>query len=321
MSCAGLISRTRAGTHCFHRALLSLRMTNFSHSLDARFGNTTTRILTALVGIPVIMGCAIVGGWWFFGFVQIITLLTLKEWFDLSTHKQASPLRIPAYIAVIALGFIMHLRLPFAFVMVWCIATTILMIALELWRNLPNAVLNSATTVFGLMSVGLCLQCLDGIRNFFTSPIFELNPQTLPLADTHNTLLLAGMFVGIWICDSAAFFVGKAIGKHKLFPRVSPKKSWEGAIAGFVASAIAFWQFCHYQLPMIPEIHAIILGGLIGIIGQIGDLAESLYKRDAGIKDSSNLIPGHGGFYDRFDSALFVAPLIYLYLIVLFKIH
>ncbi len=296
-------------------------MTHLSDSLNTRFGNTTTRILTALVGIPIIIGCTIAGGWWFFGFVQIITLLTLKEWFDLSVHKQAQPLRVPAYIAVIALGLILHLRLPFVYGLLWCIGTTIVIIALELWRNLPSATLNSATTIFGLMAIGLCLQCLDSIRNFFTAPFFVSAPLSIPLTDTHNTLLLAGMFSAIWICDSAAFFVGKAIGKHKLFPRVSPKKSWEGAVAGFIASAIAFWQFCHAFLPMIPEIHAVILGASIGVVGQIGDLAESLYKRDAGIKDSSNLIPGHGGFYDRFDSALFVAPLMYIYLVLLFGIR
>ncbi len=292
---------------------------NLSDTLNERFGNTTTRILTALVGIPLIIGAVIAGGWWFFAFVQIITLLTLKEWFDLSTHKHAHPLRIPAYASVLALGWLLHTQAPSKYVVVWMLLTVMVIIALELWRNLPHAVLNTATTVFGIVFIGMCLQCLDSLRNIFSNPFFFSILSGMMKTDTHaNIMLITGMFGAIWICDSAAFFAGKAFGKHKLFPRVSPKKSWEGAIAGFVASALAFWQFCHYQLPLIPETHALILGAFIGIIGQIGDLTESLYKRDAGIKDSSHLIPGHGGFFDRFDSALFVAPLVYVYLVLLF---
>jgi phosphatidate cytidylyltransferase len=114
--------------------------------------------------------------------------------------------------------------------------------------------------------------------------------------------------------DSAAYFIGTAIGKHKLFPRVSPNKSWEGAIAGFVFSIITLVVLKSFLLEFLDWVDIIAFGVIIGIFGQVGDLIESLIKRDAGVKDSSNIIPGHGGIFDRFDSLLFSAPIIFLYL-------
>jgi phosphatidate cytidylyltransferase len=125
------------------------------------------------------------------------------------------------------------------------------------------------------------------------------------------------IFFSVWLSDSAAYFIGKSIGKRKLYPRISPKKTWEGAIACFIAAVISFPLLIKLFLNDFPIIHTIIIGAIIGIFGQIGDLAESQLKRDAGIKDSSNIIPGHGGFLDRFDSILFIGPIIYLYLVLL----
>ncbi|HEY4613356.1 MAG TPA: phosphatidate cytidylyltransferase, partial [Bacteroidota bacterium] len=122
------------------------------------------------------------------------------------------------------------------------------------------------------------------------------------------------LFVSIWLCGTAAYFGGVSFGKHKLFERVSPKKTWEGAIFGFVfavATMVAAQQFLIEYLRLVD---AIVLGVIVGVFGQAGDLVESRFKRDAGMKDSSAIIPGHGGVYDRFDSLVFVAPIAYLYL-------
>ena len=118
----------------------------------------------------------------------------------------------------------------------------------------------------------------------------------------------------IWICDSAACFLGTAFGKHKLFPRVSPNKSWEGAVAGFIFAIVAMIAAKAVVLDELNLTDAVVIGFIIGTIGQIGDLVESLIKRDAGVKDSSQLIPGHGGIFDRFDSLLFTSPAVYIYL-------
>ena len=157
---------------------------------------------------------------------------------------------------------------------------------------------------------------LISISNFKGgSEIFSAGINTVGL--TWQAYLLLSMFVSVWVCDSAAYFAGRAFGKHKLFARVSPKKSWEGAIAGVIFSTLSFALLTHTFLENFPLIHGICIGLLIGIIGPIGDLCESLLKRDANIKDSSSLIPGHGGVLDRFDSIMFVAPTIYIYLSML----
>jgi phosphatidate cytidylyltransferase len=122
------------------------------------------------------------------------------------------------------------------------------------------------------------------------------------------------LFASIWLCDSAAYFAGRALGRTKLFERVSPKKTWEGAAAGFVFAIGAFLLARVLVLPYLTVTSAVVCGAIVGVFGQVGDLAESLLKRDAGVKDSSALIPGHGGVLDRFDSLLFVSPLVFLYL-------
>jgi phosphatidate cytidylyltransferase len=127
-------------------------------------------------------------------------------------------------------------------------------------------------------------------------------------------LLIVSIFASIWICDSAAFFGGTALGKHKLFPRVSPNKSWEGAVFGLLFAVIAMVISKVIILGFLSWFDVITIGLIVGIIGQIGDLIESLFKRDAGVKDSSTLIPGHGGIFDRFDSLLYTAPAVLLYI-------
>jgi phosphatidate cytidylyltransferase len=103
-------------------------------------------------------------------------------------------------------------------------------------------------------------------------------------------------------------------GKHRLFERVSPKKSWEGAVFGFIFSVLTMITAKMLVLDYLSYQHAIVLGLLIGVFGQLGDLIESRFKRDAGVKDSSSLIPGHGGVYDRFDSLVYISPIVYLYI-------
>ena len=115
-----------------------------------------------------------------------------------------------------------------------------------------------------------------------------------------------------WVGDSAAYYVGRAIGKHKLAPLVSPGKSWEGAIAS-VAGAILFGLlYLGHFVPQIPLWQVALIAAIANVAGQLGDLAESAMKRGAGLKDSGTLLPGHGGFLDRLDSSLFALPVVYV---------
>jgi phosphatidate cytidylyltransferase len=113
-----------------------------------------------------------------------------------------------------------------------------------------------------------------------------------------------------WVGDSAAYYVGRKLGRHKLAPRISPGKSWEGSIASVAASIVFAVVYLTRLIPSVEIWQAVLLGGVGNIAGQIGDLAESALKRGAGVKDSGTMLPGHGGWLDRVDSILFAMPVI-----------
>lgn len=274
--------------------------------------NTATRVLVALAGIPLLAGAIIIGDWFFWGVFSAIALLSLYEYFLLSKALHLFPQHIGGYI--LAFLLLIGLSSPIAESLPIHSLTAIVflappaVLALELWRNKHAPLHNAAVTLFGLLYVIMPFVAVLKLR------FADFDKAHIPIES--GSWLILSVFIGIWLCDSVAFFVGKSFGKHPLFKRVSPKKSWEGAIGGFLASAVGYAFFAQWFLPFIPLHHAVVLGSLIGITGQIGDLAESLLKRSAGIKDSSNLIPGHGGFLDRFDSILFAAPTTYIYLLL-----
>ena len=134
-----------------------------------------------------------------------------------------------------------------------------------------------------------------------------------------NSNVVLALFLSVWFADIAAFFFGTKWGKKKILPTISPKKSWVGSISGFLASLIIFIIF--YELELLGDRYSlfdsVVLGVLSGIFSQLGDFSESLLKRDAGVKDSGNLLRGHGGVLDRFDSLLFSSSMIYIYFLIL----
>ncbi|MCS6807811.1 MAG: phosphatidate cytidylyltransferase [Bacteroidota bacterium] len=293
--------------------------------------NTATRIIVALIAAPIIIGLVIAGHWWFWGFVQLLALLSLKELYDLGTNTSALPQYWTGYAGSLLIGlyFMLADTAPQAFAQLLFPALVLSFVLgvliIELLRNKPHPLWNAAITIFGVMYIGTCVTSLVGLRMAFTGRMLSapvLQPflsnssleERLHIGNVWGTWLVFVTFLSIWTCDSLAFFAGKAFGNHKLFPRVSPNKSWEGAIVGFLGASILFLVLSRYLLPFLPPLHAVVLGGIVGAIGQLGDLVESLFKRDAGVKDSSNIIPGHGGVYDRFDAAMFVAPVVYLYI-------
>ena len=116
-----------------------------------------------------------------------------------------------------------------------------------------------------------------------------------------------------WLSDTGGYFAGKALGRHKLYPAVSPNKTWEGSIGGLIAVAIGAAAIKTWLLPEFSWMHIMLLAIPAAAIGQVGDLCESLLKRSVGVKDSGALLPGHGGILDRVDAVLFIAPYVYLY--------
>lgn len=316
-----------------------------NHTDRQHVSNLATRVLVAVVGIPVILLVTMAGGFYFYGLVLLIALLAIHEVFALARAKGISPqvgagmtlggllVTVFAYFKVRLLvigGLLLRgIHVPFpsmaqSLLILYLVALPLIM-TIELFRGKPGALMNIATTLFGASYAGLFLGSLVGLRELFIPedfPVYAYFPVhgTAVPDDVAGLLYRWGgytvitLFASIWVCDSAAYFVGRSFGRHRLFVRVSPNKTWEGAAAGFLAALGVFQLARVLVLPYMSVADALVCGIIAGACGQIGDLAESLLKRDAGVKDSSSLIPGHGGVLDRFDSLLFVAPLVFVYL-------
>ena len=261
------------------------------------------RVIVSVFAIPIILALSYLGGFYFFVFVSVISLLSFYEFCTLAKSKNAN---VDFYSgSVIILLLLINQYQHFVDIIVIIIISTLILLISELFRNKGSAILNLGTAFLGIFYIGIFSATFIALREFYP-----------PLNELYNrgAFLIISIFASIWIGDSAAYYGGTAFGKHKLFPRVSPKKSWEGAIFGFIFSVAAMILAKVIILDFLKWQDVIIIGIIIGIIGQIGDLVESLFKRDSSVKDSSGLIPGHGGFLDRFDSLLFSAPVIWLYL-------
>ncbi len=265
--------------------------------------NTVKRVLVSIVAIPLILFVSYLGSFFFFSFVLAIALISFYEFSNLAKSKGAYTNLWIGFTALILLliNQFNYIFETYSFLLFLLIALTLI----ELFRNKNSAIMNIGSTLLGIFYIGLFASSLIGIREFYPS-----------IGDLYSRggYIIISIFISIWICDSAAFFCGTSLGKHKLFPRVSPNKSWEGAIFGFIFAIISMILLKFVILEFLSWSSVIVFGIVVGTIGQFGDLVESLIKRDAGVKDSSNLIPGHGGIFDRFDSLLYTAPVILLYL-------
>lgn len=265
--------------------------------------NTSTRIIVSFTFIPLVLAACYFGGIFFLLFVSIIGLVSFYEFAKMAEKKDAVPNIIFGLLSVCAL--LLNAYFHYISYYVIFLVVTSLLVFFELFHNKGSAINNTSTTLFGILYTGLFSCSLVEIRELysFSHLLYE-----------QGGYIIISLFITIWACDSAAFFLGTAFGKHKLFPRVSPNKSWEGAIAGFVFSIITMAALKFLFIDFLNWFDIIILGIIVGTIGQLGDLIESLIKRDAGVKDSSTLLPGHGGIFDRFDSLLYTAPFVFLYL-------
>ncbi|MBI4810464.1 MAG: phosphatidate cytidylyltransferase [Ignavibacteriales bacterium] len=305
----------------------------------------TKRLLIAIIAIPIIIFICFKGEVYFFGMIALISALAIHEFYKLAELKGAKPqivlgvlsgfaINLSFYhvkLSVLLIGFAESLGcfIPFPtqtqLLFMTVVVVIIVLSIIELFKNNGSTILNLTSTIFGVVYISLFFGTLIGLRELFVPFDFPVGRYFPDLSSFNDPVVIEkiynwggftiiSLFAIIWICDSAAYYIGSALGKHKLFPRVSPNKSWEGAIAGFIFAIIASITAKLLVLEYLPLGSAIILGIIVGIFGQIGDLFESLLKRDAGVKDSSTIIPGHGGILDRFDSLLFVSPLVYLYI-------
>ena len=273
------------------------------------------RILTALLLIPpaiYLIGWA--PQWLLLAAVIVVVELCLYEFFKLCQNAGLKPLSALGYLAGAALCAVRTLEAGraelYLLTLIIALVLATLTLALGMIRDLKAYLGAIAATVFGVLYVGLALSCLLPLR------FSRLGAESLGLAGTagatagRNLMLL--LFLVIWADDTFAYLVGRTMGRKLLFPSVSPKKTQEGSLAGFLGSLLVAWGFTRLFWPAASLKKVMLLAGLVALFGQIGDLAESAMKRGANLKDSGTVLPGHGGLLDRVDSLLFGAPVLWL---------
>jgi len=249
------------------------------------------RILTALVLLPLVLYVVFWGPLWsFFAVLTSVALICYHEYSGIAAAYGFGELGPLGYAA----GLWLLLTGEDALLVLAILALCTLALSLRL-DDLSKCLPRAALLLFGVVYIFGCWRFAVLLRN--ASPYWLMFALALS-----------------WVGDIAAYYVGRALGSHRLAPRISPKKSWEGSAASVAASVLFGWLFLHATLPQVPAWHVIMLAAIANVAGQLGDLAESAIKRGAGVKDSGTILPGHGGFLDRVDSTLFVMPLVYLYL-------
>ena len=261
-----------------------------------------TRVLTAVVLLPLLWALVHLAPSWAFALlVAVALLLGMREAFAMARARGGQPLDLFGYLLglVLAIKMWSPALLPIGSWVPFVIMAIGIPIAAMAFRRGPEAVQSAFTeTAMPLLWVALPAVYLIALRE-----IDRLD----------GRFMLYLLFMCVMFSDTAAFFCGRAWGRRRLAPTLSPKKSWEGAIAGLLASVGAVALVRWLWLPQLQVIDIFGIGLLVGTAGILGDLSESVMKRAAGVKDSSALIPGHGGMLDRIDSLLFAAPTLYYY--------
>lgn len=290
------------------------------------------RTVVAVVGLALLIGIGYAGGWLFFVAVSALAIMALSEYYSALQTRGIRPSVGLGWACALAMlvvtqrGELLSLHSgtgapgsPAAtnalqyILMILFVCITGTLVAQFSQRPGQSAVVNSATTVFGVVYVGLLLSFLLRMRYMDLGPLMG-NPTESEFARRMGALILAT--TPVWMCDSAAYVAGSLWGRRKLAPTISPNKTVEGAVAGMAAAivgAVLVGAWLH-----IPWSHRIPLGIVMGIVGPLGDLGKSVLKRDLGIKDFGSAFGPHGGVLDRFDAILFCMPLVYWYLWVLY---
>ena len=264
-----------------------------------------TRIISALVGIPIVIGVLYFGGFLLTIFLALLSGIGVYELYGAFEAKGFKPLKKVG--VVMAVLYILVKGSPFSGHSVLILYGALMGILFYEVMTQKHTIVDISLTFFGYIYVPMLFSYLGDI-NRLENGVFLV---WLPI-------------LAAWYTDSMAYFVGLSIGKHKMAPVISPKKTIEGAVGGFLGNSILMVLTGYIALRMgvkIPLYHYAAIGIITGITAQIGDLAASYIKRYCEIKDYGHLIPGHGGIMDRFDSILFTAPTVMFYLIFVMKIQ
>ena len=264
----------------------------------------TQRLLTAAVGSVVVVVCSLVGGIPFLLAMNLVILFGLVEFYRMMEAKGIRPYKTVGVAAGLGVSWYVYFQGGvFSSLFITLVLVTIMVLELRR-RDGGLAVFHISSTILGVFYVAWLGSHIILLR--------QLGEQA-PAGDLGGSFVILALALA-WGTDTGAFFVGNAFGKRKLLPRVSPDKSVEGAWGGVAtALGIAFLSKATFA-SYLTAVDALTLGLVSPAAAILGDLVESLMKRDVQVKDTSRALPGHGGMLDRFDSVLFVAPLVYYYL-------
>jgi phosphatidate cytidylyltransferase len=253
------------------------------------------RVLSGVIAGSLFIAMLIVGHYWYAGLIVLLAILAHFEFMKLNGISAKSAISFASLIGMLLLVLPLqklvghHINLE---LLIWLLLFGLLFITVATKNR--STLDHAAVAFIGTFYIGLGFHYMIDTRL------------------THGLFWTIFIFISIWVSDSGAYFTGRAFGKHKLWPTISPKKTIEGAIGGTLLTILTALVFVHYAPVHVSMIRAIVIGIVISISGMFGDLIESAYKRVRDIKDSGNLLPGHGGILDRTDSWIIVFPLLAL---------
>jgi len=259
------------------------------------------RILSAVFGIPLLIFIVYTGGMALTIAVTAVTIIAIKEFYDIFNKAGIFPFKLIGSItgAVIVFMTGMQGEKTVSIIPMLLITSTMVCFLVMVFKK-SFRVVDLGITLLGIVYVSIFINVILMVYNLDKGPVF-----------------IWLVFIVAWFGDTAAYFSGLALGKHRLSPAISPKKSVEGAIGGLMGSitgSIIFGIIAQKWTGIDFNVLSYITIGLVGgFLSQLGDLTASIVKRFAGVKDFGNIIPGHGGIMDRFDSILFTTPVIYIY--------
>jgi phosphatidate cytidylyltransferase len=273
--------------------------------------NLAARALFAIVAIPILIAIVVVGDIALALLLAVAAGLAAWEYYRIAAAAREAPMEIVGTVLAALIPLAVHAYHAGYFnppVIALGAVIVLIIFALSIWaRGVEGRPIGAtATTIFGVLYSG-------GLLSF----AYALRYHNYAVGAAAGTTLLLYPLVLTWTSDTAAYAVGRAIGRHKLIPSVSPGKTVEGAVGALVVCILVSWLYARFVLPRyamlgVAPSWAVIIGVVVSVAVQLGDLAESLIKREAGVKDSSHLIPGHGGVLDRLDGMLFALPVAYL---------
>jgi phosphatidate cytidylyltransferase len=261
--------------------------------------NLVSRVAVALAGLPIVLVVAYIGGWLLFALVALAALLALHELYAVA--RSLRPLVLAGYAG--ALGALVG---GFLSGPVWLVAGLLAAFPLAfafaaVSETRQSTTVALAATVFGAAWIGLGLGLLMLLREE-------------PASRTEARYWIFATLITVFVTDTFAYAAGRLAGRHKMSPTISPGKTWEGFVFGTLAGLFSCW-IVFYEQSLLEQWESLVLGGAIVGAAAIGDLFESLVKRDLGVKDTGRILGGHGGVLDRIDSLLFAGPAAYVSLL------